>query len=133
MGDDFKAAFGSVLSLVATRIELLALELERERDQVLRQFRLASMFVIAGGVGGIAAIAWSNAALMSPYREWALGGIAVLFAGVALASSWNLRNANERASPLLSSVVRQLRLDRVALDQVRGGVSGQVQRTPEAA
>lgn len=99
---------GSVAGIAATRLELLALELEQERQHVARLWIRASvtLFLLFTGtvlsVGGV--LLWAEPA----QRAAIAAGLALAFLAAAAASAWSWHRLAQARQPLLSGIRRDL-------------------------
>jgi uncharacterized membrane protein YqjE len=122
---------GSVAGVAATRLELLALELEQERQHVARLWIRATvtLFLLFTGtalsVGGL--LLWAEPA----QRAAIAAGLALGFLAAAAAAAWSWHRLAQARRPLLSGIRRDLQGLRRGLhgahdigDGGIGGISG---------
>lgn len=106
---------GDVLRLVQTRLELVGLELQRERNAILLQLKLSMTGVVAAGVAAFSAVLWAALSLPPATRAVALGTLTIAFAAISLASLLIARSQRQRQNQMFHSVITQLRRDRDSL------------------
>ena len=109
-----KSLLDQLLRIAQTRLEILSLEIERERLAITREVRLAAIAVVCGWLAGFTLVLWVALAFPPDIRFIALGVLFGLFVVGAVASWLTLRRSLRRAA-LFTRVIEQLRLDRASL------------------
>ena len=109
-----KSLLDQALRVVQTRLELLSVEIQREKAIVVRQLVIAAVGVICAWLAGFTLILW--AALTLPPRERTVF-LGVLFGALLLGSlaSWLVLRRRAQREPLFTRAIHQLQLDRSAL------------------
>jgi uncharacterized membrane protein YqjE len=109
-----KSLLDQVLRLAQTRLELLSVEIQREKVIVVRQLWLAAAAVVCAWLAGFTAILWAALTLPPRERSIVLGAIlAVLIIGAIV--SWMALRRRRLREPLFTRAIQQLQLDRDAL------------------
>lgn len=95
-----------------TRVELFALELERERLRLARALLLiaAAMFFLL--LGALAFSAFIITAFWDSHRLAAMGGLAVLYSCIGAGIGFYVRQESARRARLFASTRAELRKDR---------------------
>lgn len=106
---------GDLLETVQTRLEMLSVELQRERDAIVLQLKLGMISIIAAGIAVISAVLWVALALDAKSRAIALGVMTVIFVGAALGVAMVGRQQRHHQQQLFANVIAQLRRDRATL------------------
>lgn len=107
---------GDLLLMAQTRLEILGVELQLERDSLLHRLRLGMFAAVAATLAGVTAMLWIAVVAPPGLRGILLGVVTLLWIAVALTTMLLARGADQRASqPLFGGVVDQLRRDRRAL------------------
>jgi uncharacterized membrane protein YqjE len=109
-----KSLLDQVLHLAQTRLELLSVEIQREKVILVRQLWLAAAVAICLWLAGFTAILWAALTLPPRERSIFLGAIFALLVIGAIASVVALRKRRRR-EPLFSRAIQQLQLDRDSL------------------
>jgi uncharacterized membrane protein YqjE len=104
-----------VLQMAQTRLEMLSVELQRERDAMVLQLRLGMVAVVAAGVAGISAVLWAALTLQPRPRAIALGALTATFVAIAVAATLAAQRQRRRQPRLFASVIRQLDRDGTTL------------------
>ena len=109
-----------LLHMGETRLEMLALEIEREINALSRELRLAALSIISAWLAGTSLVLW--VAIMFPRQVglWILGVLCVLFA-VTSAMSWQVLKRVSIRERLFSRLTDQLRKDAQALEALAEG------------
>jgi uncharacterized membrane protein YqjE len=109
-----KSLLDQVLRIAQTRLELLSLEVQREKAIVVRQLVIAAVGVICAWLAGFTLILWAALTLPPRPRTVFLG---VLFGALLFGSlvSWIVLRRRARREPLFTRAIHQLQLDRSAL------------------
>jgi uncharacterized membrane protein YqjE len=109
-----KSLLDQVLRLAQTRLELLSVEIQREKMIVVRQIWLAAAVAIFAWLAAFTAILWAALTLPPRERSIVLGTIvAVLVIGALI--SWLALRKRRNREPLFTRAIQQLQLDRDAL------------------
>jgi uncharacterized membrane protein YqjE len=106
-----------VLAMAKTRLEMLSVELQRERDAVVLQLKLGMVSILAAGIAGISAVLWAALSLDPRPRAIALGTLTVVFVAISIASALAAKRALQRQKMLFDSVIQQLGRDRSTLHE----------------
>lgn len=109
------ALAGDVLGMLQTRLEMLSVELQRERDAVVLQLKLGMISVVAAGVAGLSAVLWAALSLEPYPRAIALGTLTVIFFTIAVVATLAAQRAHRRQQRMFESVIAQLGRDRSTL------------------
>ncbi len=109
-----KSLLDQLLRLAQTRLELLSVEIQREKVILVRQLWLAAAVAICLWLAGFTAILWAALTLPPRERSIFLGAIFALLVIGAIASVVALRKRRRR-EPLFSRAIQQLQLDRDSL------------------
>jgi uncharacterized membrane protein YqjE len=109
-----KSLLDQVLRLAQTRLEVLSVEIQREKVIVVRQLWLAAAVAVCVWLAGFTAILWAALTLAPRERSILLGAIlAVLLIGAI--ASWLALRKRQRREPLFARAIQQLQLDRDSL------------------
>lgn len=109
-----KSLLDQLLRLAQTRLELLSVEIQREKVIVVRQLWLAAAVGICAWLAGFTAILWAALTLPPRERSILLGAIFALLVIGAIVS-WVALRKRRRREPLFSRAIQQLQLDRDSL------------------
>jgi uncharacterized membrane protein YqjE len=109
-----KSLLDQLLRMTQTRLEMLSLEVQREKLEITRSLRLAVATVVCGWLAGFSLILWIALALPREIRSWLLGGLFVLLLAASLICWLALRRRGTRQR-IFSRVIEQLQLDRASL------------------
>lgn len=109
-----KSLIEQVLRIAQTRLELLSLEVQREKTIVVRQLVLAAVGVTCALLAGFTLILWGALTLEPPERTIFLAIVfgVLLVSGVA---SWLVLRRRAKREPLFARAIHQLHLDRASL------------------
>lgn len=110
-----KGLLGTSLTLLQTRIQLLATELEEERQRILALLLWAAVAVLAMGAGLVFLAVFLTVLLWDSHRLLALGLFSAIFLGLGLSAiclSWRLART---PSGLFQASLTELSRDRAAL------------------
>lgn len=112
--DRGKSLLEQLLRIAQTRLEMLSVEIQREKLELTRTFRLVIAAAVCGWLAGFALILWAALSLPPDMRFMVLGGlfIVLLAAGIVCAIALKRR---ARREPIFSRLIQQLQLDRVSL------------------
>ena len=106
---------GSLLSVVQTRIEIVATELEEERERVKELVLYGVFALVFISLGMITLTVFVTLWLWESYGVHALGIVGVVLLGVGMAIALRARH-KERARPrLFATTLAELRKDRQTL------------------
>jgi uncharacterized membrane protein YqjE len=111
-----------LLGMLQTRLELLGVELQRERNAILLQLKLVMTAVVAAGVAALSAVLWAALSLAPPARSVALGLLTITFVAVAVACLGVARSQRRRQGEMFNSVIAQLGRDRLTLSAQPDGI-----------
>lgn len=110
-----KGLLGTSLTLVQTRIQLLATELEEERQRILALLLWAAVAVLAMGAGLVFLAIFLTVLLWDTHRLLVLGVFTAIFLGLGLSAvflAWRLAHT---PSGLFQASLTELSRDRTAL------------------
>jgi uncharacterized membrane protein YqjE len=109
-----------LLHMGETRLEMLALEIEREINALGRELRLAAVSIIAAWLAGTSLVLW--VAIMFPRQVglWILAVLCVLFTFTSL-MSWQMLKRVSIRERLFSRLTDQLRKDARSLESLADG------------
>lgn len=109
-----RSLLDQVLRMAQTRLELLSVEVQREKAIVVRQLVIAAVGAICAWLAGFTLILWAALTLPPPQRTIFLG---VLFGVLLVGSiaSWLALKRRAQREPLFTRAIQQLQLDRSAL------------------
>lgn len=108
-----------VLRMAHTRLELLGIEVQREKSTLARQLMLAVACGVLGALGAFAAILWVALAFPPEWRFWVLGGMTLAFIIGSIVCGVALRRASSRREMLFGRLADVLKGDGDALDARR--------------
>lgn len=108
-----------VLRMAHTRLELLGIEVQREKVALAHQLTLAVACGVSAALGAFAAILWVALAFPPEWRFWVLGGLTLLFIIVSIVCAVVLRRASRRREMIFSRLADVLKRDGDALDARR--------------
>lgn len=100
-----------LLRMAQTRLEMIGVDMQRERDAIVLQLKFAMFSIIAGGIAGISAVLWAALALPPRLRPIALGALTVAFVSVAIITLLIAQRERRRQIRIFGNVVAQLRHD----------------------
>lgn len=109
-----KSLLDQVLRLAQTRLELLSVEIQREKMLVVRQLWLAAAAAICAWLAGFALILWAALILEPRERSIMLVSLFVVLLLGSIGSAIALRRRAQR-EPLFRRAIHQLQLDRESL------------------
>jgi uncharacterized membrane protein YqjE len=109
-----KSLLDQVLRIAQTRLELLSVEIQREKAILVRQLLIAAVGVICAWLAGFTLILWAALTLPPPERTVFFG---VLVGALLLGSlaSWLALKRRAQREALFTRAIHQLQLDRSAL------------------
>ena len=105
----------SLLALGRIRLELLAIEVQEEKDRIASLLLWAVLTALMAGFGAVFVAVFVTVALWDTHRLAALGVSAALFLGVAVYGVLRLRRVAGSATTLFQSSIAELRRDGAAL------------------
>jgi uncharacterized membrane protein YqjE len=106
-----------LLRMAHTRLEILGVELQREKATLARQLSLAVACGVSAALGAFAAILWVALAFPPEWRFWVLGGLTLAFIVTAVVCALLLRKASRNREMLFGRLADVLRRDGEALEQ----------------
>ena len=109
----------SLLALGRIRLELLALEVQEEKERIARLLVWAVVTTFLGCFALVFVALFVTVALWDSHRLAALGAFSALFVGLALWGAVQLRRLTKAGSTLFQSSIAELRQDSRALDPER--------------
>jgi uncharacterized membrane protein YqjE len=122
---------GDLLRMAQTRLELLGVEVQLERDALIDRLRLGMFAAVAATLFGVTAMLWIAVVAPPSLRGILLGVLTLLWLAVALTATLLARGVGRRsAKPLFGRVVAQLERDRSALSSAAPIVPSEVNRGP---
>jgi len=107
------------LRIAQTRLEILAVDLAREKAALARQLMLAVACGTSAALAIFAAILWAALALGPRARFIVLGSLAIVLAAIAIACGVLLRRALARRERLFALLIDTLKRDSEALEPGR--------------
>lgn len=107
----------SLLALGRIRLELLAIEVQEEKDRIASLLLWAVLTALMAGFGAVFVALFVTVALWDTHRLAALGVAAALFIGLAGFGAWRLQRLVAGPSTLFQSSIAELRQDSAALRQ----------------
>lgn len=105
----------SLLALGRIRLELLAIEVQEEKDRVASLLLWAVLTALMAGFGAVFAAAFVTVALWDSHRLLALAIAALLFIGLAGLGAWRVQRLVGRPTTLFTSSIAELRQDSASL------------------
>jgi uncharacterized membrane protein YqjE len=112
--DRGKSMLEQLLRIGQTRLEMLSVEIQREKLELARIFRLAAAVAVCAWLAGFALILWVALSLPPDLRSKLLGGLTIVLAVAAIASAIALKRRAHR-EPIFSRLIEQLKQDRASL------------------
>lgn len=112
--DRGKSLLEQLLRIAQTRLEMLSVEIQREKLELARTLRLVLVAAICAWLAGFALILWVALAVPPELRSKLLGGLFILLLAASLASGIALKRRAQR-EPLFSRLIQQLGMDRTSL------------------
>ena len=120
-----------LLRMGQTRLELLGVELQLERDALIDRVRLGMFAAVAATLSGVTAMLWIAVVAPPSLRGILLGVLALLWLAIALTATLLVRGAGRRSEqPLFGRVVAQLERDRSTLKTAPPSITSEVNRGP---
>jgi uncharacterized membrane protein YqjE len=115
----FRRLTASLLALGRIRLELLAIEVQEEKERIAQMLVWAVVTTFLGCFALVFVALFVTVALWDSYRLAALGGFSALFIALALWGALQLRRLSRTGSTLFQSSIAELREDGRALDPTR--------------
>jgi uncharacterized membrane protein YqjE len=109
-----KSLLDQALRVVQTRLEVLSVEIQREKLIVVRQLWLAAAGAVCVWLALFTAILWA-ALTLAPRERSIVLGIVVGVTLLGALGSWLALRKRTRREPLFSRAIQQLQLDRDSL------------------
>jgi uncharacterized membrane protein YqjE len=107
----------SLLALGRIRLELLAIEVQEEKDRIASLLLWSVLTALVAGFGAVFLAVFVTVALWDTHRLAALGISAALFIAVAVYGAWRLHRVAGAGTSLFQSSIAELRRDSAALRQ----------------
>lgn len=111
-----KRALSTLTSIVSTRLELLANELQEERLRLTRMLFFALFALFLFGIGILLLTAFILVLFWDEHRLAVLGGLSVLFFALGTLVALLLRHQSQIKPKLFSDSLAELSKDRAHLD-----------------
>lgn len=105
----------SLLALGRIRLELLAIEVQEEKDRIASLLLWAVLTALMAGFGAVLVALFITVALWETHRLAALGVAAVVFVGLAVFGALRVRRLVSRQAAPFQSSIAELRQDSAAL------------------
>lgn len=105
----------SLLALGRIRLELLAIEVQEEKDRIALLLLWSVLTALAAGFGAVFVALFVTVVLWDTHRLAALGGSAALFVALAVLGVLRLQRLAGRHTTLFQSSIAELRQDGAAL------------------
>lgn len=118
--DTLHALSATIVRGAQTRLELAALDIESERDALLRRMALLLMALFFGAFGLLIGVVWLVMLVAETWRVAALGGAALGFVLAAGLAYLVMRADIKRNSGFMSNTLDVLRDDAQALASASG-------------
>lgn len=115
----FRRLSASLLALGRIRLELLALEVQEEKERVVELLVWAVVTTFLGCFALVFFAVLVTVALWDSHRLLAIGGFTALFIGLAVWGALQLRRLRREGSTLFQSSIAELRSDSRSLDPGR--------------
>lgn len=112
--DRGKSMLDQLLRIAQTRLEMLSLEIQREKLELSRSIRLAIAIAVCAWLAGFSLILWVALVLPPDMRSMLLAGLFVVLAAASIGCWIALRRRATR-QPIFSRIIDQLQLDRASL------------------
>jgi len=112
--DRGKSMLEQLLRIAQTRLEMLSVEIQREKLELARTFKLAAAIAVCSWLAGFALILWIALSLPPDSRSMMLGGLFVAFLAATVVSAIALKRRAQR-EPIFSRLIEQLKQDRASL------------------
>jgi uncharacterized membrane protein YqjE len=105
----------SLLTLGRIRLELLAIEVQEEKDRIAGLLLWSVLAALLAGFGLLMLIVLVTVALWDSHRLFALGGGSVVLIGAAVFAGLKVKGLVDQPSTLFQSSIAELRQDADAL------------------
>lgn len=105
----------TLLGIAHTRLELLSLELEDEKQRLLGVLAWGALAILLGGLGLVFLAGWFTVLLWDTHRLLALGVFAGAFLAAGALAVWRARTLMKASQGWLSASLSELDADRQAL------------------
>ncbi len=105
----------SLLALGRIRLELLAIEVQEEKDRIASLLLWAVLTALMAGFGAVLVALFITVALWDTHRLAALGVAALLFVGLAVFGAWRVRRLVSQSSAPFHASIAELRKDSATL------------------
>lgn len=105
----------SLLALGRIRLELLAIEVQEEKDRIASLLIWAVLTALMAGFGAVFVALFVTVALWDTHRLTALGVAALLFIGLAVWGLMRVQRLTSARTTLFQSSIAELRQDSAAL------------------
>lgn len=105
----------TLLGMAHTRLELLTLELEDEKQRLLGVLAWGALAVVLGALSLVFLAGWLTVLWWDTHRLLVLGGFAGVFLLLALVAVWRVRVLWSASQGWLSASLSELEADRQAL------------------
>lgn len=115
MSEPLRRLGTSLLTLGRIRLELLAIEVQEEKERVASLLLWAVLAALLAGFGLLMLLAVVTVALWDSHRLLALGVGTAVLAGAAVAAAMKVRGLLAQPSTLFQSSIAELREDAEAL------------------
>lgn len=112
--DRGKSMLEQVMRMAQTRLEMLSIEIQREKLELSGMFKLAAITIVCGWLAGFALILWVALSLPPDKRSIMLGGLFIVLFAAAIVGAMALKRRAQR-EPIFSRVIEQLKQDRASL------------------
>jgi uncharacterized membrane protein YqjE len=109
-----KSMLEQVLRIAQTRLEMLSVEVQREKLELARIFKLAAAVAVCAWLAGFALILWVALSLPPDVRSIMLGGLFIVLLAATIVCALALKRKAQR-EPIFSRVIEQLKQDRASL------------------
>ena len=111
----------SLLALGRIRLELLALEVEEEKERLAALMFWAVLGALLTGFSAVLVVMFVTVALWDSHRLAVLGVSALLFGSAAGWAVWQVRQRSAQGPSLFRASIGELRQDAAALDPSQDG------------
>ena len=105
----------SFITLGRIRLELLAIEVQEEKDRIVLLLLWAVLTALMAGFGAIFVALFITVALWDTHRLAALGVVAAVFIGLAVLGAMRMKRLAGSGSTLFQTSIAELRADSAAL------------------
>lgn len=112
--DRGKSLLDQLLRIAQTRLEMLSVEVQREKLELARTVRLAIAVAVCAWLAGFSLILWVALTLPPDLRSKLLGGLFVVLLAASIGCWIALRRRGGR-QPIFTRLIEQLQLDRASL------------------